>query len=153
MNCGRAWEGLISHLAVLMGLANRPCFAWLIICWLYYCTLSRCPLAVVSVRPVDARAVINHIACADSLLSNTYPSDTNERRKGKRDRKEEGKNESSGAGMREMGEGQNWTREEDRMTLTCGCEALISVVELPRIALLRTPLLKARRSAFHSPLG
>lgn len=49
--------------------------------------------------------------------------------------------------------GKNWTREEDRMTPTCGCEALISVIELPQIALLRTPLLKGRRSAFHSPLG
>lgn len=57
MNCGGAWEGLISHLAVLMGLANRPGFAWLIISWLYYCALSRCPLAVVNVRPGDARAL------------------------------------------------------------------------------------------------
>lgn len=63
MNCGGAREGLISHLAVLMGLANRPCSAWLIVCWLYYCVLSRCPLAVVSVRaPETPGPVINHSA-------------------------------------------------------------------------------------------
>lgn len=72
MNCGGAREGLISHLAVLMGRANRPCFAWLIVCWLYYCALSRCPLAVVSARPRRRQGpVINHVVATDSLSAAT----------------------------------------------------------------------------------
>lgn len=101
MNCGGAWEGLISHLAVLMGLANRPCVARLFVCRLYYCALSRCPLAVVSVRPRRTPGpVINHIAALTHSAPTLIP--VTQRNEGKGDRKEEGKGESRRGSMHEV---------------------------------------------------
>ena len=119
MNCGGAREGLISHLAVLMGRANRPCFAWLIVCWLYYCALSRCPLAVVSARPRRRQGpVINHVAATDSLSGATLIPVT-QRNEGK----ERDERLKKGTKAKKEGEGEVRHFFFAATPLTCGCTA------------------------------